>query len=70
MSIFIAQSFAQIQCKQSSLVVTSTNANIVQTSKKLLQNKNRLQRFQKPFSVVFAVSKAPWTVKSRSPTLQ
>lgn len=40
MSIFIAQSFAQTQCKHSVLVVTSTNANIVQTSKNLLQNKN------------------------------
>ena len=45
----------------------STNANIVQTSKNLLQNKNRFQRFQKPFSVVFAVSKAPWTVKIQAP---
>lgn len=69
MSIFIAQSFAQIQCKHSALVGTSTNANIVQTSKNLLQNKNRFYRFQKPFSVVFAVSKAHLTVKNRSPTL-
>ena len=39
--IFIVQSFAQVQCKHSSLVGTSTNANIVQTSKNLLQNKNQ-----------------------------
>lgn len=39
--IFVVQTFSQIQCKHSALVGTSTNANIVQTSKNLLQNKNR-----------------------------